>query len=105
MQTAGLNAVQNRRAMIINRDPTPILLAGADLSADTQFERQKHLAKRASLSAEYNARAEMHDAYSLSCGGIGRSLPLPAHIREKSSSWRALLAQQFAASIAIIANR
>src|SRR6266571_5192284 len=105
MQTAGLNAVQNRRAMIINRDPTPILLAGADLSANTQFEWQKHLAERAALSAEYNARAEMNDAYSLSCGCIGRSLPLLAHIRKKSCSRRALLAQQFTAPIAVIANR
>ena len=68
-QRVSHQCMMDRSNGIVDRDPTPVLLAGADHAAQSHFERRQHLGQRAALQAEDDPEAQMDHSDS-SFGGV-----------------------------------
>ena len=80
------------------------MLTVADAAAEAKFKRRQHGSKRAARGTEHDARPEVGSANVGLHGRRGRFFPVLANLREETRAWRALLAQNFIAAIAVIAD-
>jgi hypothetical protein len=85
-------------------DPRHELASRANRTTDAQFEQREHLRKRTSRSPEDDPGSKAHHPNAVRLSAASRLLPLPAQIRQKVTSGRRLLRQQFVTAVAVDPN-
>src|SRR5437867_1772496 len=89
---------------ILYVNPTPPLSTTAHITAKTHAEWQHHLLQRSPDRAENQPSAHLHGPDSgLSCW-LRRSLPFATNFREKTFTGRAVLAQDFIATVTVVTD-
>lgn len=86
---------------ILQRNPTPILSAIAQPSAEPKPERRQHPGERPAVAGQHNAEPQMHHANAVRPGQIGRRFPRSADLRQKTRSRPAVLIEHFVASVTV----
>src|SRR5262245_15873497 len=97
--------MNNNTAHILHGNPAPILIAGADLSAQPQAARQKHFSYGATMGTEHESGSKMYNAHAFSSGRASRSFPFATYFRKKAVPGWTFFAQDLTATVSVIANR
>ena len=94
----------NRAGGVVDRDPTPNLLAAAEPAGEPEAKQGQHLPQCAAAGAEDDPEAEVHHAHAGSAGRLGCFLPLARHVRQEPLAGQLLLGEPFGPPVAVVAH-
>ena len=97
--------MEDRGDLVVERDPTHVLLAGTEPATDAELERQEHSLEDAALFREHETGAHAGDADACVRSGRGRVFPRDAHLRAEVAAGSVVFVEDLVAAVAVVTDR